>query len=436
MLSPPPRGGWRPPTPDAAALRVALGLPTDRAVVMAGHQPTLWHPGILAKWLAVAHAARAFDAVPAWVVVDHDAVDPLVLRVPTRDPAGALAVETLRFGGAPPPARDTPALAIPASAAHGFTRRGSIVPECAAIGLDTVEAALRSHADAPNAAMQATRAVRDLAQRLFPALPTMAPIPASTLGVTERFRCTLDRFRAPDASEAYARAARANPRAGIRPLAPGELPAWVIDGARRRPHRVDEKIPAGSATLAPRALLLTFLLRSGACDLFVHGTGGAGHDGLAGYDRVMEAWARELFPGDSLAPTAVATATLLLPFPGGRDSPRERALWEAHRAPHDPTRVGDGALAREKASALDRLASLPRKSAARRDAYRDLHALLASYRDRRAADLATIHTRAADARRSPSDWHVRHDRTWAFPLHPRGALEALSNAVAARLEGR
>ena len=58
------RGAVRPaviPAPDADDRR-ALGLPTDRPIIMSGHQPTLWHAGILAKLLAAGELARATGA--------------------------------------------------------------------------------------------------------------------------------------------------------------------------------------------------------------------------------------------------------------------------------------------------------------------------------------------------------------------------------------
>ena len=37
---------------EARAFREQLGLPTDRPIVMSGHQAQIWHPGILSKYLA------------------------------------------------------------------------------------------------------------------------------------------------------------------------------------------------------------------------------------------------------------------------------------------------------------------------------------------------------------------------------------------------
>ena len=67
------------------------------------------------------------------------------------------------------------------------------------------------------------------------------------------------------------------------------VPAVVILPIELFPVLVNHRAPSGPVAmpegeLMPRALLLTLLLRSFACDLFVHGLGGEI------YDPAMEAW--------------------------------------------------------------------------------------------------------------------------------------------------
>src|SRR5690606_18211638 len=68
--------------PATAADRAAVGLPADRPVVLSGHQPTLWHAGILAKLLAACELAAATGAAAGWIVPDADESDPTTARVP------------------------------------------------------------------------------------------------------------------------------------------------------------------------------------------------------------------------------------------------------------------------------------------------------------------------------------------------------------------
>ena len=110
--------------------------------------------------------------------------------------------------------------------------------------------------------------------------------------------------------EAYNQACEAFPDAGTRPLAIREraieLPLWRIrPGEARMPvysTQLDE-IPRDQ--LAPRALLMTAIVRLAGCDLFIHGTGGAA------YDRITERWIQTWLAQD-LAPIGVASATRTL----------------------------------------------------------------------------------------------------------------------------
>ncbi len=80
--------------------------PTVRRPIWTGHQATLWHPGIWAKYeVAAAVARRAGVEGPsgaAQVLVDQDVYDPLTLRVPVRE-GDRLAVRTVRLGGSDGP---------------------------------------------------------------------------------------------------------------------------------------------------------------------------------------------------------------------------------------------------------------------------------------------------------------------------------------------
>ena len=52
-------------------VRASLQLPTDKPIVIVGHQPTFFHPGILAKFIAANRLAKQIDGVLVFLVVDQ-----------------------------------------------------------------------------------------------------------------------------------------------------------------------------------------------------------------------------------------------------------------------------------------------------------------------------------------------------------------------------
>ncbi len=90
----PPLDHWQPSRP-----------PTGRPVIATGHQAWLWHPGILAKDLAMVAAAAAHDADTLHLVVDHDVHEALTLQLPIIE-GDALRIETLRLASMDAPGGD------------------------------------------------------------------------------------------------------------------------------------------------------------------------------------------------------------------------------------------------------------------------------------------------------------------------------------------
>ena len=81
--------------------RAELGLPVDRPVVATGHQTLLWHPGILAKYLAVnSFAGNRQVCGVANLIVDQHTGNFGNFDVPVRGDDGALAARTLRLTNA------------------------------------------------------------------------------------------------------------------------------------------------------------------------------------------------------------------------------------------------------------------------------------------------------------------------------------------------
>lgn len=450
----------------ARRFRRQLGLPQDRPVILSGHQAAFWHPGILAKYLAMSAASRALDAAPAWITVDQDDNDPLTIRYPAVDPDAALVPDPSRTIARPrvgvwragdAGGRGVPTASRPASpvVAPAFTDARP-ADDAVARGLERIAEALRRHSHEPTLARQVARALDDL---LAPLVPPAQTLFASALAATDAFAEILDAIRRdPRACTlAYNHAVAMHPGAGVRPLIiepPGgrcELPLWALEAARPRRPVFAHDLPAlAPDRLAPRALLLTGLLRSGACDLFIHGTGGGGpgddaplpphaHANAAppspapGYDRVTRDWfARWLGPSAALCPLAVVTATLRLPMPGHDPTTPEhaaRAAWTAHRARHDPAILGDAPRAAEAAAIVEAIRRARGDRARRAALYASLHRLLADSIAAHADEIARLDRLAADARADLAASRVRSDRTWPFPVYPPSMLAALRDSI-------
>ena len=421
--------------------RSQLGLPTGRPIIMTGHQAAFWHPGILAKYLAADAIARTRCGSAAWLVVDQD--DPpanTIVAYPVLGPGGVLRRATW-------------------DVAAGAPVRPS--------GIDFVDAGLARIADAWAAHADATPARRvaaALADLMSPLIPPAPTIFATDLCRTQLFGVFVETMAAnPETCAlAYNAAAAAHPSAGIRPLLADpvqdrfELPLWSMRDAtvRERDDAPTGTLPHGRVSyrnrvyaedlprtprdvLAPRALLMTAMMRLAGCDLFIHGTGGGGDGAHEGYDRVTEAWLAAWRPKGfegNLAPVRTVTATRLLPLPGG-EAPSTGdvavASWRAHRARHDPALLGDHAAAAEKSALLDRIAAAPRRSAARREAFLQMHAALERSRHAHADAMHRFDEDAARARALAGNADILADRTWAFPLYPPSMLERLRDEIAA-----
>lgn len=419
----------------ARRFRAALALPTDRPVIMSGHQAEWWHMGVLAKFVALDHAAADGRVAPAWLVPDQDEAGFASLRVPVRDPQGLLRAGEVAITTESP--EGVPGASCPAFVARAEWPVGATPAlESVRAGVERTVTALNAHRTEPPGAggwggvPQVIAALKDL---IAPAGATTPVVYASRLHRTEGFRLLIDRLRADPraAAVAYNRAAVSFPDAGVAPLAIDdrrvELPLWTLaPGVPRRRVFSDALAQASPASLAPRALLLTGIVRAWACDLFVHGTGGAS------YDRITERWFAQWL-GLTLAPMATATADAYLPFDLPRVTARDaaRAAWEAHAARHNPALfAGAPDIPEEKHRLVARIEAAPRRSEARLAGYRALHGALDLHRARAADRLASLVERAARLRTALEEQGVARDRAWAFVLHAPDTIAELGRMIA------
>lgn len=461
--------------------RAELGLDPARPVVMSGHQPQFWHPGILAKLMALQSVVRRSrgehrgGAQAVWLVVDHDETTTGV-RYPVIDRSGSLAARTLAMDGGSGEAstssaasRDetfshvplarrpaTPSLNMPALASGERFGAPGVEP-----GLERIVEAMRRHAGEPNIARQIAKASLDCVCDDPAEMPTI-------VFATDIARTTLMRdILASMASEpercvlAYNAAAAAHPSARVASLALGddpELPIWRIAqamGSTRRPARAAMLAGDRGATaiaageFVPRALLLTGMMRLAGCDLFIHGLGGGGSGGGAGavdeggYDAITTRWLRDWL-NVQIGPLSVATATLRLRMTTDRPviTPFQvaHAQWLAHAAEHRPELLNDHDGAQQRASAVATLTQLrhrrdPTSRATKAAAYRDLHRTLEATRSRHSSELAAMRSAAEAAASRRSEAELLADRTWASPLYERAQIAELRSTIESAFGG-
>lgn len=474
-----------------AGFRAQLGLPTDRPLIWSGHQAGIWHAGIAAKWIAAAQLARRANAAMVWLVVDQDVNDAGAIRHPapravgTGDRADAPSLprigtwaaldestRELLLGGVPtgllPPSPPRPTPTLPTSFA----------PPSVARGLVQITDAIAAGAGQPSLAHQFFFAAKSLLSQGLPDLATVDvhPVFATHLARTDAFVHVLRAISvesadgangcaaltAPDGFVGAYNAALSGHEGELRPLAihadpetgrpsAAELPLWRLPrgrtGAALPRQRVrSDQLPAllasdSIATLAPRALLMTALVRALGADLFIHGLGGGTANsspradagpGTHGYeaanDRFVPAWRGWPFAGRPLAPAVVATADVAIDF--GRaptQSPQTvaEAAARAHRARHQPSILRDHDADVQRRSLQAAVAAAPPDSPERRALFVQLQTFLAAWRDRRCADLAALARDASTARRTLADEAVLRERGWPFPLLDPADLRTL-----------
>lgn len=433
-----PLAAWR------TRMRRELPLPDADVSAGAGHQAELWHPGILAKFvwadeLARRVATRDGSAAVVHLLVDTDTRDPLALRAPVLD-AGVLRAAHHTYAGhvrAHGLARDAAAVARPpAATAHPFVPTHGFALPSVAEGVKRLEVVLESAATAPNAAVQAWRALA-ACLRPVPGLAaagdwrTAEPVRTSALLRTSLGEALLDlASRDPDAcAAAFNRALELVPRAA-RPLgslgpAGVEVPFWHISAAGARLRVGARELPslrAAGALLVPRAFLTSAIARAALCDRFVHGTGGQRYE-LA-TNAFMSHWL-----GATLPAFDAATATLLLPFPAS-GAPAGITRAARRRAWFDPD-AGVQPMSAAKRALLAEIAAAPRRSAARRAAWRSLQAWTERARREHAEMLRALQEHADADQAASAAAEIRADRTWPTPLHPAVTLARMAERLRA-----
>lgn len=430
---------------DIRTFRSELSIAIDRPVLMSGHQAMLWHPGILAKWLAMNAAAEAVGTCETiWLSVDQDDNDGAVLRVPVRRD-GALHALEIKL--------DSP-LAAPGTAT-GSRPTARSGPLTAALRADDITPrSVREHVPHLAQAIDYFSSTSSLAEQLtlttakfvrWFELERATPAEllfASDIAKTTAFQGIIARMISDPGScvATYNQAVLHAADADLRPLAVVasrnryELPLWLLrTGEPRRKVYSDELATLSEsdrARLAPRALLMTGLIRAYGCDLFIHGTGGEK------YDLATERWFASWL-GLTLAPMVAATATLTLPLADGPiPTPLHvaKAAWRLHHARHHPAALGLPELQRRKDALVAAVQAGKVAKQGQRALYRELSALLDQARIDGAPELSRLQHQLALARQGLAESSLATDRTWPFMLASREALTALNASIRAQFQ--
>lgn len=363
----------------ASAACRRLGIPCaetprdPKAIVMTGHQPQLFHPGVWAKHFAVDTYAKGRGAVAVDAVVDTDRVGVLALRAPCV-PAGAAGRDIVLYEGGtgacyacePPPSeavleRFSAALeacleCVPDEGVRARARRFLACLEDAAARSRTLAEALV----AARRAFEADARTRYLELFVSEQSATEAFVAYAAQAIADA-----PRFAEIFNDEVVRYRARTGERSAAHPFpelkAEGgavETPFWaLVEGRRartwyepasgrlaidgegqievgREAARVASRLRTSGLRVVPKAVALTMFERLFVADLFVHGVGGARYEAVT--DAVVERWL-------GIAPPPYAVVSLTMRWPRASaavlDSEVEAVRRRLRDAEHNPDRL-------------------------------------------------------------------------------------------------
>ena len=409
-------------TPDPA--RSEMGIPNDRPIVFSGHQPIVFHNGILAKLIAQHEIAQQSDSGRVWIVADQDVVELESVRIPVGNgmELRSREIHILEPGSLP--------LGV---ASASLPSMEPIEVEDDRLGM-LVEY-LRGYTYEPTLAKQFASATIQLAcDRLGIEPPQI--VYASELLQSDTIWGLVQQRLIADPSQsvlAYNDATARYPEARVRPLAVHgeifELPLWGLRGGQTRiPINSENVGQFSSEQLAPRGLLMSGLVRSHLGELFIHGTGGWR------YDQITQDWVRDWL-GKELKPMALATATMHLPLGISAEDAVDlkAAHWRFHHARHHPGMVGDESAQAERDEIVRRIEEARAAGQDPDSLYQQLVRVLEAHRDRNAGALGDLKAQIQLARSHAKQIGLANDRTWAFPLFSDESLHELHATIRAAM---
>lgn len=350
-----------------------LGLQTDRPIIVVGHQPTIFHTGILAKFIAGDLIARKVGGILVHLVVDHHIGDVCAIEVPFIE-NGVLHVVKKQIANI--------------DSTISLNDQGRLTPTGE---VEFLNDALK-HATGGNASMQIANTMNTI---MAPYAKVDACIASTNLLQSEIGKKLLQAMESNPASciQNYNDAVKQFPNSGISELQENELPIWT--GSRNEPASNRDK------DLRPRALLLTLLARIGIADLFIHGTGGFQ------YDKVMEQFANKWI---QLTPcnASMVTTTIRIPF----DVCSADTLRQQFFKPEDQE---------SKMKLVHAIQDAPSDSVERKEKFEALQRWLQSQNKKHDSQILQQHDEIASR------------RDWAFPLYPEMMLIDLKSTIEEQL---
>ena len=351
------------------ATRELIGLPKDQPIVMVGHQPTLFHPGILSKFIAARRVADEIGGIVVFLVVDHHIGPADELQRPIE--GEHLSIDTIKLTNL-----DS---TIAMKDQEPVVVHADIEPFSTALHRPKSE----------NAAMQFAFALQEM---MLPYVSLDQVLPASLLMQTEFVNSVVDEMmiNTTPCLDAYNASAEMFPSVGIQTLKSSELPVW--QGPR------NDRTIQGNADLRPRAILLTLIARLVACDLFVHGTGGM-H-----YDQCMESWCKQWL-GVTPCEAVLSSATMRLPL-------CQKSFTDTRRDYFSPP-----GLEKQKREYLDAIERAAYKSTERQSAFAEMR--------RWTSEIQMPFPRTQLLLNDS----IAQKRDWAFPLYSNQQLMSLVRGI-------
>ncbi len=435
-------------------------MASDTPIIMTGHQPELYHPGVWVKDFLVDRFSRELHAVGVDLIVDSDTFQEIGAAAPCLGPGLRACRATLVEADVGACFACTP---VPP--------RGSIEDFCAEV--DRALATLPSTEPRTNFARFAeclleradeAQNVGELitfARRCFEApvgtqylelsVTSMSDSSAFALFVLD-IATRAAEFRLAYNAELDAFRAATNTRTAAQPF-PNlecaedrcELPFWLLGGGRRRTLWVGpaasgaialyadaERVASIAAddqdacaallrehVVAPKALALTLFARVFVADLFIHGTGGAR------YDRVTDGVIRRHY---GFEPPEYAVASLTEHLRAGiqpvSDAEVARSRERLNRYEHNPDALLDemrfddpndrataAALAAKK---TDLVAEISREGADRKATGRAIRDVNATLRELLAPLGEQLRMEAARLQAAHDEARILEDRTYPF----------------------
>jgi hypothetical protein len=291
-----------------ASLRTRLNLP-DVPIIVTGHQPELYHPGVWVKNFATAKAAKSCGGFALNLVADHDTLKSRAISVVHQDAdPNRVSLESVPFDQ---PGPEMPWELATVNDDAKWTEFANRVCQVAKTWNFT-PMLLQREWPKPRGTWGAhlTAMRRTVEQGLGlnirdEAVSVLSRTPEFVEFVQEVHR-DLPWFREVYNQAIQAYRVRHKLRSNTHPapqLSENESPFWAVTSTGRAVSTTDTPLSA----FRPRALTLTLFARLMLGDLFVHGLGGAKYDEVT--DDVMRHWL-----GIDPPRYAVLSATALLPF--------------------------------------------------------------------------------------------------------------------------